>query len=960
MSLRLPSPWGSRIDRSSTVKFSFEGQSFAGFTGDSVASALAASGVKMLSRSFKYHRPRGILTMAGQDANTLVQIGPEPNVRADIRPLKPGMEVTAQNVMGSLNRDAGAVIDRFGRFMPVGFYYRTFFNPGPKSWLKLWEPIIRKSAGLGKVSFTPPPADYRKVNVHADLIVIGAGPAGLAAALQAADAGVDVIIVDQNPELGGALNYARFDIEGQAGAAVLADLKARVLAHPNIQCLLGATCNGWYTDNFLPVLQGDTLYRIRAAEMVLASGSQEQPLVFRNNDLPGIMFSSAAQRLMRLYGVKPGQEAVVFAGGIDGYFTALDLAEAGVKVKVLLEPARTAPNNALVQALRAAGIELVLGAKVLEAHGRKAIKAVSIAQNSQNRRITCDLLVTAAGYTPGYQLALHAGAKLGHDDQTGHFTLSNIAPHMHLAGSVAGLFDLDAVIRSGRNAGAAAARALGKSAPALPDLPSRDDGYHNHRAELTPHKKGRDFVDFDEDLQAKDIFNAVKDGYRELELVKRFSTVGMGPSQGRHSALATARIVASATGRSVANVGITTSRPPFGPEKLGLLAGPDHHAYRRSALHDDLLKAGMKPMAVGAWMRPSYFGDPTNVEANVTAEIKAVREAVGLLDVSTLGKIALRGPDAGKFLDRFYTMMHSNQPVGRVRYCLALNEMGSVIDDGVAYRISPEHFHVSTTTGAAARIFADMLWWNAQWQLDLDIQAVTGAYAGINVSGPKAREVLQAIESDIDFSPEGFGFLDGRTGNFAGAKIIAMRIGFTGELSYELHIPYTAARKVWAALMEAGRAHGIRPYGLEASRILRLEKGHIIIGQDTDAMTTPEELSMSWALSKKKDFYIGRTANAQRRANGLTRQLCGIAMDRDTAKGLGEGALVMRDGHPCGFIASLGFSPTLGKVIGLAYADPRDSAPGSALTVRSFDGRDVSVPVVSMHFYDPNNERQAL
>lgn len=960
MSLRLPSPWGSRIDRKSSVKFSFEGRSFEGFDGDSVASALAASGVRMLSRSFKYHRPRGILTMAGQDANTLVQIGAEPNVRADIRPLRAGMDVSAQNVMGSLNRDAGRLIDGLGRFMPVGFYYRTFFNPGPKAWLKLWEPIIRKSAGLGKVSFTPPQADYRKFNLHADLLVVGAGPAGLAAALHAADAGVDVVIVDQNPELGGALNYARFDIAGQRGAAALAELVARVQAHAKIRLLLGATCNGWYTDNFLPVLQGDTLYRLRAAEVVLASGAQEQPLVFRNNDLPGIMFSSAAQRLMRLYGVKPGQKAVVFAGGLDGYLSALDLTEAGVTVKAVLEPAATAPDSALANALNAAGIELILGAKITQAHGNTAIKAVSISQGGSARRIDCDLLVTAAGYTPGYQLALHAGAKLGHDDVTGHFTLSNIAPHMHLAGSVAGVFDLDAVIRSGQNAGAGAARALGISLPALPDLPSRDDGYHNHRAELTPHKKGRDFVDFDEDLQAKDIFNAVKDGYRELELVKRFSTVGMGPSQGRHSALATARIVASATNRSVASVGITTSRPPFGPEKLGLLAGATHHPYRRSALHDDLLAAGMKPMAAGAWMRPAYFGDPATMTANVAAEIKAVREAVAMLDVSTLGKIALRGPDAGIFLDRFYTMLHSNQPVGRVRYCLALNEMGSVIDDGVAYRIAPDHYHVSTTTGAAAKIFADMLWWNAQWQLDLDIQAVTGAYAGINLSGPKARAVLQALDGDIDFSPEAFGFLDGRTGTLAGAKIIAMRIGFTGELSYELHVPYSAARKLWAALMAAGQPHGIRPYGLEASRILRLEKGHIIIGQDTDAMTTPEELSMSWALSKKKTFYIGRTANAQRRANGLTRQLCGIEMDRPTAEGLGEGALVMRDGHPCGFVSSLGYSPTLGKVIGLAYADPQDCAVGSHLTIRSFDGRDVSVPVVSMHFYDPNNERQAL
>jgi sarcosine oxidase subunit alpha len=961
MSNRLPHPWGTRLDRTSPLSFSFEGKSVPGYRGDTIASALAAAGQKILSRSFKYHRPRGILSMNGEDANTLVQIGPQPNVRADIQPVADGMAVTGQNVLGSLSRDAGAIIDRLGRFMPVGFYYRSFFEPGAKAWLKIWEPIIRRSAGLGKVSFNPPAADYRKVSLHADVVVVGAGAAGLSAALKAAESGFDVLVVDREPQLGGALTYGRFDVDGKEGAAVLDQLSARVQANPRIRVLLSATCNGWYADNYLPVIQGDTLYKVRAAELILATGSQEQPLVFRNNDLPGIMYSSAALRLMRHYAVRPGTSALVFAGNVDGYRVALELADAGVKVAALIEPEADASDTDFLKAVTARGINVIRNAGIVEAHGPGAVNAVTIKIGSgEQRRIDCDLVVTAAGYTPGYQLALHAGARLGYDDDSEQFTLTNVREHMHLAGSVSGYFELAEVLKSGEIAGAAAARALGAPVETLPELRPSKQRYANYRGDLKPHPKGRDFIDFDEDLQVKDIWNAVRDGYRELELVKRFSTVGMGPSQGRHSALATARIVAEATDRAVAEVGITTSRPPFGPEKLGLLAGPAHRSYRLSPFHDDIVAAGAKMFPVGAWWRPSYFGKPENAAAAIEAEIRAVREGVGVLDVSTLGKIAVRGPDAGEFLDRFYTMMHSNQPVGRVRYLLALNEMGSIIDDGVAYRVSGQHFHVSTTTGAAPRVFSDMHWWNAQWQLDVDIQTVTGAYGGLNVSGPKARELLQALGGDIDFSADAFGFLDGRAGTVAGVPVLAMRIGFTGELSYELHVPHSKARQLWTKLMEVGPRFGLKPYGLEASRILRLEKGHIIIGQDTDAMTTPEELGMEWALSKKKTFYVGRTANRMRARQPLNRKLCGFEIDQKSVPSLGEGSLVFRNGHPVGFVSSIGYSPTLGKTIGLAYAHPDDATPGSKIEIRCFDGRNLTVPVVSPHFYDPQNSRQNL
>ena len=919
MSFRLPPPWGSRIDRSSSFDFVFEGRTYAAHPGDTIASALAANGQKVLSRSFKYHRPRGILTMAGQDANTLVQVDTEPNVRADLRAVRQGMVVSAQNVMGSLASDRAAIMDRLGGFMPVGFYYRSFYAPGPKSWLKFWEPIIRRFSGLGTISTSPEAADYRKVSLHCDVVVVGAGPAGLSSALAAAEAGAEVLLVDQNPKLGGSLAYARFDVEGRLAQETLRGLRDRVEAHPNIRTLEKATCYGWYADNWLPVLQGDTLFKVRAREAIFATGSQEQPLVFRNNDLPGIMLSSAAQRLMRCYGVRPGDRGVVFAGMLDGYRVALDLHDAGIALEAVVEPDTARGHDAYRVELQRRGIRIVPAARILEAHGRSGITGLTVASAGGGReRLSCDLLVIASGYTPTYQLALQAGAKLHYDDASDRFRLGEAPRHVHLAGSLDGCFDLAAVMRSGEIAGAKAASALGHKAALPAAIEDEDGAAANYRGPVEPDPRGRDFIDFDEDLQAKDIWNAVADGYREIELVKRFSTVGMGPSQGRHSALATARIVARATSRPVGEVGVTTSRPPFGPERLGLLAGPAHDHFRHTALHDDLVAAGARMMPVGAWWRPAHLGENSRLTEAIETEVRSVREGVGMLDVSTLGKMAVRGPDAGAFLDRFYTMMHSNQATGKVRYCLMLNEMGSVVDDGVAYRIADDYYHVSTTTGMAARVHAEMSWWNAQWQLDVDIQNVTGAFAGINLTGPLARQVLEAMEGSIDFSKETFAYLEGRSGTLAGCRVLAMRIGFTGELSYELHVPYSQARRLWQALLEAGEPHGLKPYGLEASRILRLEKGHIIIGQDTDALTTPDELSMEWALSKKKTFFIGRTALEHRRGQPMTRKLCAFTHDGGGFGRIGESCLVMRDGRPAGFVSSFGYSPTLKTSIGLA------------------------------------------
>ncbi|WP_419904444.1 2Fe-2S iron-sulfur cluster-binding protein [Kiloniella sp.] len=612
MSSRLESPWGSRINRSEKIQFSFEGKAYEANEGDCIASALAANGQWVLSRSFKYHRPRGVLTMAGQDANTLVQLKGEPNVRADIRPVRNGMTVTAQNVHGSLKNDKGAILDRFGRFMPVGFYYRSFFQPGMKSWLKFWEPIIRNFAGLGKVSFDAETPKYNKVNLHCDVMVIGAGPAGLSAALSAANAGADIILIDNNPETGGALTYARFDSEGVCAQDTLQNLRRLTDDCDNLKIISNATCNGWFADNWLPVLQGEILYRVRTKEVVVATGVHEQPLIFRNNDLPGILLSSAVQRLMRHYAVCPGTRAVIFAGNRDGYLAALDLLEAGVLVEAILDPHVQGGDTDFSDNYSLQGTRVLHGVKIEEAlgmAGNSHVKALRVTHSdNSSETLPCDLVVIATGYTPGYQLPLHAGAKLSHNDATKEFYLTNLPKHMHIAGSAMGYFDLKTVLRSGEIAGVRAALAAGFSATMPESLNDNTASQMNYFSTLIANPNGRDFVDFDEDLQVKDIKNAIADGYSELELIKRYSTVGMGPSQGRHSALPTARIVASETDRSVAQVGITTSRPPFGPEKLGLLAGPHHVPYRHTAIHKQHVTSGAKMTPVGAWWRPLYYG----------------------------------------------------------------------------------------------------------------------------------------------------------------------------------------------------------------------------------------------------------------------------------------------------------------------------------------------------------------
>ncbi|MDA5564564.1 2Fe-2S iron-sulfur cluster-binding protein [Cobetia sp. MMG027] len=991
---RLPAPLGRLIDRDTPVTFSFDGVSYQGFAGDTIASALAANGRWLLSRSFKYHRPRGALTFAGQDANTLVQLPDEPNVLGDERQISPGLEVTAQNVSGSLDNDRDMRLGKFSKFMPVGFYYRAFYKP--KGAWKYWEPLIRRKAGLGTLNLDVRGDYHDKAYLFHDVMVVGAGPAGMTAALGAAEGGASVLLVEQGRLLGGALTYARFDAEGIEANQTLQTLSAAVTAHPRIDVMTEATCNAWFTDNYLPVIRGKRLYKVRAKECILASGAFDQPVVFRNNDLPGIMLASAAQRLMQHYGVLPGNQGVVITGSDDGYLAALDLMEHGVNIVALLDMRAQPDEASLADAVRHCGIALKLEHAIYDAQAEKSLHHVTgvevrkiIARGelaTEGEVIPCDLVCMTAGYMPVYQLACQAGAKLSYLDDDARFSLSGLPKHLHMAGSANGLYHLKDVIADGQRAASAALNGLaaaGKVVDATleanePAAVTPSGPFRQHGWPLFAHPKGKEFVDLDEDLQIRDILNATRHGYRDIQLVKRFSTLGMGPSQGRHSALPAARLVAEATQRSVSETGVTTARPPFVAEPLPLLAGRSFDPYRQTPMHQRHLALGASMMPAGHWARPAFYGRPEQRNDAMQTEALAVHNGVGLIDVSTLGGIELRGPDAAELLNRLYTFAFLKQPVGRTRYATMANEQGVIIDDGVSCRLGEEHFYVTATTSGVDRVYQQMLKWNAQWRLDVDITNVTAAYCAVNLAGPKAREVLSKVCRDIDLSPQAFPYLELRTGHLetellgTQGRIPArlLRVGFVGELGYEIHVPSRFGEALWDLLMLAGEQADIRPFGVEAQRLLRLEKGHIIIGQDTDGMSHPGEIGLEWAVSHKKPFCVGRRAIEILAAQPQTRKLVGFMLPKDSPQPL-EGQLVLSGGKQSadaakpggditGNVTSCEYSATLGAIIGLAYAGIDSSTPGSKITIRTQGDVLVQAEVVALPFFDPKSARQEL
>ncbi|WP_221796413.1 2Fe-2S iron-sulfur cluster-binding protein [Oceanobacter mangrovi] len=991
---RLPEPMGLLLDRSQTVQFSFEGQTVSGYKGDTIGSALLANNFWMWSRSFKYHRPRGPLTMAGHDANSLVQLPSEPNVLADRMAAASNMKVTGQNVNGTLAKDKDAILGHFGRFMPVGFYYKAFYKP--KGIWDKWEGFIRKKAGLGIADLDFKPDYHDKQFLHHDVVVVGSGPAGLTAALKAADGGADVLLLEETSVLGGSLTYAAFEDLADPEALRL-QLIQRVQDHANITVMTESVCNAWFADNWLPVLHGKRLYKVRAQECIMATGSYEQHVVFRGNDIPGVVMCSAAMRMMKLYAIKPGQSAVVLTGNDDGYLTALALHQQGVAVKTLLDMRPQATSAVLLKQVEQAGIKVRFGHTVYEALGKEHLEGVEIRAITSKGEVApvgesmrCDLLCMSAGYMPAYQLLCQAGGQLSYDDERAEFAIRNLPDHLHIAGSVNAKHSLKAVMADGEQAAIKALRLLGKTEERESDVSCGK--VVNFEWPIFKHPKGKDFVDFDEDLQAKDIINATRMGYRDVQLVKRFSTVGMGPSQGRHSALPTARLVAKSTNRTVTETGVTTARPPLTPEKLSYMAGRNFDPYRQTAMHHRHVELGAKMIPAGVWARPGFYppagqlmtgpeGSPLNPVARkirntaIETESLHVRSKVGLIDVSTLGGIEVRGPDAAELMNRIYTFGFLKQPVGKTRYAILTNDQGVVVDDGVSCRFADDHFYVTATTSGVDAVYRLMTFWNTQWRLQVDITNVSAAFAAVNLAGPDSRKVLEQL-TDIDLSKDGFPYLACREGSIkvpSGATIPArfLRVGFVGELGYEIHVPSRYGEVLWDLLMNAGEGYGIKPFGVETQRLLRLEKGHIIISQDTDGMSHPGELDLGWAISNKKPYFNGMRAVDIVMKRPQSRKLVGFRLPADVvARGVKpeEGNIVLAENLTAaditGNVTSCEYSPTVGAVIGMAYVGfgtkGNQTEPGTLIPIRVDSGEVVMAEVVEMPFFDKEQARQDM
>ena len=970
MNRRLPPRDSEKIDRNQTVEFRFEGQTYRGFAGDVLSSALWAHNVRLLGRSFKYHRPRGIYSLANHDVNVLVEDGQRTNIRADVLQIEAGLDVRAVNTWGGVKRDWLNVTERFSRLMPVGFYYKAFHTP--RRLFRFYENQMRKIAGLGKIHATstavPSPKDYS----FCDLLVVGAGPAGLAAAVAAAEHGVDVLLVDEQPWLGGSFLWQQ---TGEASSRKrLATLLDQVESLENLRTRVSTQAAGWYADHWIALVNDQHLTKLRSQAMLTATGCFEQPAVFQNNDLPGVMLGSAVQRLLHLYAVKPFERAVVMTANADGYRVALDLHAAGVSV-VLVDLRFAGEPSELASRVEELQLEVHTGHAILEALATARepyvggalicpLDASGKLQSEKARRIDCDGIAMSVGWMPNVGLVHQAGGRFHFSDQLQQFTPHTLPATTFVAGRANGVFDLEAQLVDGRRAGLEAAARLGYFDGEIPQVPVSDNSSPSHAFPIFSHPQKKNFVDLDEDLHLADFENAHQEGYDNVELLKRYTTVGMGPSQGKLSNMNAARILARLNEASVNDTSTTTARPFHHPVPIGQLAGRRFHPQRRTPLHHWHVERGAEMTFSGAWLRPECY--PTvgvGREETILSEAEVIRNQVGMIDVSTLGKIHVRGPDAATFLEHIYTGRFTQQPVGRVRYGLACDETGVIIEDGVIARLAKTHFYVTATTAGAAAFYREMQRWALIFELDVNLVNVTGHLAAISVAGPKSREVLQQI-TDIDLSAAAFDYLGVREGMIAGAPATILRVGFVGELGFEIHVPASQASHVWETLQDHGSTWGMQPVGVEAQRLLRLEKGHLIVGQDTDALTNPFEADLSWALGKNKTFFVGsRSLEIARRQNS-TRRLVGLKLPTEVTRAAADALpkechLIISSGEIVGRITSLALHSTLGFPIAMGFLRPDLCGLGTRTEIRSDSGKMIEAEVVALPFYDPQNERQA-
>lgn len=995
---------GGRIDRSKPLTFSFNGQSYQGYAGDSLAAALLANGVDVVGRSFKYSRPRGIVAAGAEEPNAILQLGSTeaaqvPNVRATQQALYNGLVAKSTNGWPSVNTDLMGILGKVGGgMMPPGFYYKTFMYP-QNLWLT-YEKYIRKAAGLGRSPTEVDPDSYDHMNQHCDVLVVGAGPAGLAAALAAGRSGARVILADEQEEFGGSLLSTRETLNNQPAVQWAAEVIAELSGLPNVTLLLRATVNGYHDHNFLTIHQRLTdhlgevapmgsvrqrMHRVRAKRVVLATGAHERPLVYANNDVPGNMLADAVSTYVRRYGVAPGRKLVLSTNNDYAYRVVLDWLDAGLEVAAVAD-ARVNPQGSWVAEVRSRGVRIISGSAVVEAVGSKRVSAARICPiditshkvKGSGEAVACDLIASSGGYSPVVHLASHLGGKpVWREDILAFVPAEGGFQQRVCAGAVNGVFTLGDALSDGFEAGVRAATEAGFAAVTgtLPQTQKRTEEPALALFQV-PHDKPtsrapKQFVDLQNDVTAAGIELATREGFESVEHVKRYTALGFGTDQGKLGNINGLAIAARSLGISVAQMGTTMFRPNYTPVTFGAVAGrhcgPLFEPKRYTAMHSWHLQNGAEFEDVGQWKRPWYFPKAgEDMHAAVARECKAVRNAVGILDASTLGKIDIQGPDAREFLNRVYTNAWTKLDVGKARYGLMCKEDGMVFDDGVTACLGDNHFLMTTTTGGAARVLEWLeIYHQTEWpELKVYFTSVTDHWATMTLSGPNSRKLLAEV-TDIDLDKDAFPFMSWKEGLVGGVPARVFRISFTGELSYEVNVQANYALGVWEQLIEAGKKHGLTPYGTETMHVLRAEKGFIIVGQDTDGSVTPDDLNMSWCVGRNKPFsWIG--LRGMSRADSLRedrKQLVGLK-PIDPNKVLPEGAqLVNNPNQPIpmdmvGHVSSSYYSAAMGYSFAMGLVKGGLKRMGERVFAPLADGSVIEAEIVSSVFYDPQGERQ--
>ncbi|MCA0034791.1 sarcosine oxidase subunit alpha family protein [Mesorhizobium sp. B263B2A] len=971
-------PAGGRIDRSRPIEFSFDGRKLAGYRGDTLASALLANNVPLVGRSFKYHRPRGILSAGPEEPNALVTLGTggrrEPNLPATMLELGDGMAAESQNRWPSLAFDVQSINGLFAPFLSAGFYYKTFMGPTRRAWM-VYEHFIRRAAGLGRAGTEPDPDRYEVRHAFADVAVIGGGPAGLSAARAAAAAGARVALIEQDFLLGGQLLAERTD--GKA-AAWLSQVQAELESFETVTLMKRTSAFGLYDGNVIGLVEQrdqaspaggarQTVTMLRARSIVFATGAIERPMVFPNNDRPGVMLASAARAYLNRFAVLPGRKIIVAATNDGVWRTAFDLAGAGAEVTVV--DMRATVSAALASEATRLGVVVRTGSRIAGLHGGHAVKRATLSGPDGRFETACDLVCMSGGWSPTVHLTSHLGIKPRYRDDIDGFVPGCFPADRFGAGAMMGIYATPDAIEDGHRAGIESASFCGKSTP-VPG-PRRLDLGETITAvprDVSPAHRGKAFVDFQMDVTTKDIELAHREGYEAVEHLKRYTTLGMGTDQGKTSNFAALSAMAALRVATVPETGTTTFRPPFTPIAIGALAGraTGHHfkPFRRTPMHDWHQANGADMLEVGLWMRPWFYRQSgADVNEAYVAEMRQVRQAAGLMDISTLGKIDVQGPDAAIFLDRVYANGFAKLPVGRARYGVMLRDDGIVLDDGTTTRLAENRFFMTTSTAKAADVLSRLEFLlDAAWpDLRVAVTSVSDEWAAMSAAGPNSRAILAAAFPALDVSNAALPHMGLLESEWEGRALRILRLSYSGERAYEIYVGATAGAQLWSHLLETGRAFDLKPYGVEALGALRVEKGHVA-GPEIDGRTTPDDLGLGRMVGKRNGF-VGDVLRRRPAFTAPDRQrLVGLECIED-GKRLRGGAILFlpgekAHGHGRGRVTSVTYSPERGHYVGLALLAGDVAAEGSeVLAVYPMKAETVRARIVSPVFLDPQGER---